>query len=119
MIAIEDLVLKEGGHESREEGVCLLEAVAWVAGEPHSDHPVCVCPVLAEFGRSWNDTLNEADRNRLLKPLIPLFVGTAGSLDAARAAARAAAWARLAPVVAASQESAVAMLKRLCEMKEI
>lgn len=33
--------------------------------------------VIAAFLRSWNDTLGDDDRNRLLKPLIPRLVGTA------------------------------------------
>ena len=31
--------LKSGAHRSIEDGACLLEAVAWLAGEPWSDHP--------------------------------------------------------------------------------
>lgn len=47
--------LRSGGHEVEqiESGeACLLEAVAYVAGEPLSDSPPCVCPVLASFGRA-------------------------------------------------------------------
>lgn len=71
------LTLKSGGHGSRTDGVCLLEAVAWVAGEKHSAHPEGVCPVLGAFGRAFNDGLrSDEDRGRLLKPLIPKMVGT-------------------------------------------
>ncbi len=48
-----------------------MEAAAFIAGEPWSDHPACVCPVIAAFMRSWNDGLSDKDRNRLLLPLIP------------------------------------------------
>jgi hypothetical protein len=72
--------LRIGSHEPEqiEAGhACLLEATAYVAGEPLSDHPDCVCPVLAAFGRAWNDSLqNDAERDRLLKPLIPRLIGT-------------------------------------------
>jgi len=34
---LETLVLEHGAHESRENGVCLMEAVSWFAGEPHSE----------------------------------------------------------------------------------
>jgi hypothetical protein len=72
--------LRSGKHEPEqiESGeACVMEAVAYVAGEPLSDHPDCVCPVLAAFGRSWNDSLpSDAERDRLLKPLIPRLIGT-------------------------------------------
>jgi hypothetical protein len=72
--------LRKGAHEERERGVCAMEAAAWLAGEPHSDSPQCVCAVLGAFVRSWNDALpSDEDRNRLLKPLIPRLIGTAST----------------------------------------
>ena len=44
-------VLKCGKHDNPEDGMCLMEAVAYVAGESLTDHPECCCPVIAEFGR--------------------------------------------------------------------
>ena len=77
LIGLDGIVLKSGGHESRESAVCAMEAVAWLAGEPHSDHPQCACPVIGAFMRSWNDTIHNDDtRTRLLKPLLPLLIGT-------------------------------------------
>lgn len=70
------LTLMKGGHHSRENGMCIMEATAWLADEPHSDHPECVCPVIAAFARNWNDSLSDEDRNRLLKPILPRLVGT-------------------------------------------
>ena len=75
---VETLTLLHGAHSSRKDGVCLLEAVAWAAGEKHSDKPACVCPVLAEFGRTWNDQLTDDLRQRL-KPFVSRLVGTKGS----------------------------------------
>jgi len=69
--------LEKGAHETRDSGVCLLEAVAWFAGREHSDHPPCVSPVLGTFGRAWNDALDDTTRQRLI-PYIPRMVGTAG-----------------------------------------
>jgi hypothetical protein len=71
------LTLAYGSHDTREDGVCLLEAVAWFAGEPHSDHPACVSPVLASYGRSLNDLLPDGKRQQL-RPYIPLMPGTSG-----------------------------------------
>ena len=73
---IKKLSLKAGAH-SPDSTFCILEAVAFVAGEPWSDHPACACPVIGAFLRSWNDSLRtDAERNRLLKPLIPDLVGS-------------------------------------------
>lgn len=70
------LNIKAGAH-SPNSTFCVMEAVAFVAGESWSDHPECVCPVIATFLRSWNDGLpNDAERDRLLKSLIPLVVNT-------------------------------------------
>ena len=75
-----DFRLTRGAHEPPNGGfeACLLEAVSYVAGEPWTDHPACVSPVLAAFGRSWNDTLDDDDR-QMLVPLIPRLIGTAST----------------------------------------
>ena len=70
------LRLEDGSHRP-DEGVCLMEAVAWLAREPHTDHPDCTCPVLGAVGRSLNDCL-DVERRQRLKPVIPALVGTAG-----------------------------------------
>ena len=83
-IDIGALTLTKGAHDSREDGVCLLEAVAWWAGKEHTDCPACVSPVLAAFGRSWNDGLDDGARQELRR-FIPLLPGTAeDGLDVAR-----------------------------------
>ena len=74
---LDALTLTAGAHEDRGNGLCLMEAVAWFAGEGHSDHPVCVSPVLGAFGRVLNDVLPDG-RRQDLKPLVPLLPGTAG-----------------------------------------
>ena len=90
---LDSLVLQRGNHTTREEGVCLLEAVAWWAGESHSDHPAGVSPVLAAFGREWNDGMrSDAERVQLVQYIL-LLAGTAGDPDAdARRAWMAADW---------------------------
>ena len=73
---IQTLSLKAGAH-SPNSTFCILEVVAFVAGEPWSDHPECACPIIGAFLRSWNDFLpTDADRDRLLKPLIRDLVGS-------------------------------------------
>ena len=73
---IEALSLERGSHESREQGLCSLEALAWLAGEPHSDTPLCVCPAIAEFVTNWNDLLGNEDRDRMLRPVLPHLART-------------------------------------------
>ena len=72
----ENWSLKAGSH-SPDSTFCVMEAVAYVAGEKWSDSPECACSVLSAFLRSWNDALpTDSDRDRLLKPLIPKLVNT-------------------------------------------
>jgi hypothetical protein len=71
--------LAAGSHKKDDGAMCVMEAVAYVAGEPWSDHPECACPVISAFMRAWNDGLSADDRSALLRPLIPRLVGTRGS----------------------------------------
>lgn len=73
--------LAKGTHSNPDEGMCAMEAVAYVAGEPFSDHPKCASPVISAFLRAWNDALPDKDRNRLLRPLIPNLVGSRGTQE--------------------------------------
>jgi hypothetical protein len=69
-----------------------MEAVAFVAGEPWSDHPECACPVIGEFLRTWNDGLPDDERETLLKPLVMRLVGTRNKSLEQRRALMAADW---------------------------
>ena len=89
---IESLHLKSGSH-SPNSTFCVMEAVAFVAGETWSDSPECACPVISVFLRSWNDALpSDEDRDRLLKPLVPLLVGTRNKTLEEKRALMAADW---------------------------
>ena len=77
MLDLETLELKSGGHKYPEDGMCIMEAAAYFANEPFSDHPACVCPTLGAFLRNWNDSVDNATRQRL-KPYISRVIGTAG-----------------------------------------
>lgn len=83
--SIEQISLAAGAHKTRDDGMCAMEMVAWLAGEPHSDEPQCACPVLAAFVRACNDAMNDAQRNRFLRPLVPSLVGTRASAAVERA----------------------------------
>ena len=76
LLKLPEIHLLKGSHEDFAAGVCAMEAVAFLAGEPHSDFPACACPVISAFMRNWNDSLSDNDRDRLLKPYLPRLVGT-------------------------------------------
>lgn len=68
--------------------MCAMEMVAWLAGEPHSDEPECACPVIGALVRCLNDSIASAsERERLLRPLIPVLVNSRSSaaIEQARA----------------------------------
>lgn len=69
--------LEEGCHARRETGVCAMEAVAWLAGEKHSDTPKCTSKVLSAFVQNLNDYSNDKDRQKL-KPYLTKLLNTAG-----------------------------------------
>jgi hypothetical protein len=92
-IAEADILLRplaKGAHPSHD-AMCVMEAVAFVAGEPWSDHPKCACPVISTFLRSWNDDLLDDERDTLLRPLIPQLIGTRGDVAMERRRATMAA----------------------------
>lgn len=79
MLNFEDLFkfeLSVGAHRSPQTGLCAMEAVAWLEGEPHTDSPRCVDPVISMFVLEINDRANSQDRQRLI-PYLPRLVGTA------------------------------------------
>lgn len=89
--------LSEGLHEPPDNGdaikACVMEAVAYVAGERWSDQPYCACPIISTFLRTWNDALPDEDRDRLLRPLIPALIGTKSSMLGQKIERRRAAFA--------------------------
>jgi hypothetical protein len=75
---LDALVLKPGAHDEASKEMCIMEAVAYVANEPWSDHPQCASPVIAAFLRSYNDSVSD-DVRQTLKPFILRLVGTAST----------------------------------------
>jgi hypothetical protein len=69
--------LEPGSHRSPRDGVCIVELASMIGGEPFSDRPDCVCPVIAAFLRGWNDRAGYSDRQRL-RPYAWRVVGTGG-----------------------------------------
>ncbi|HEY4455049.1 MAG TPA: hypothetical protein VGN81_12110 [Pseudonocardiaceae bacterium] len=83
------MILGVGRHRDPSEGRCLLELVSMVAGEPWSDHPCCVHPVLGSIARRVNDACSDAARDELLPLAVPL-IGTASAPVSALLVARCA-----------------------------
>ena len=90
---LDTLTLSRGGHQAGGGEFCVMEAVAFIAGEPWTDHPKCASRVIGAFMRSWNDDLDD-DQRQMLKPYVLRLVGTAGTPDQEdRRAFMAADWA--------------------------
>lgn len=77
--------LSYGEHDNPTDGCCVMEAAAYIAGEPHSDCPQCVCRTIGRMAVWLNDHLSDADRDRLLLPLLPKLVDTTSTPEVTRA----------------------------------
>ena len=76
-IDLDTIDLKAGAHKSPEDGMCLLELTSYLSpASDFTDHPKCVSPVLGQFGRSWNDALDDEAR-QMLKPYAAKLLNTA------------------------------------------
>jgi len=84
----------KGSHPTRDDGMCLMEAVAFLANEPHSDAPACACPVITRLGICLNDAADDEFRQTILADLPWRIVGTRspGEIEQKRAF-MAADWA--------------------------
>ena len=75
--------LAGGGHNDRSAGeLCTMEAVAWLAGEPHSAKPQCACPVIGAFIRTWQDKLADDMLEELCRDMVPQLVNSRVGDDA-------------------------------------
>src|SRR3954452_13883660 len=67
-----------GRDSSPESGACVMEVASMLADEDFTDEPQCVCPVIAEFLRTYNDEVDNELRQDLLG-YASLAVGTRGT----------------------------------------
>jgi hypothetical protein len=65
-----------GSHPKREDGMCVMEAVAYLAGEVHSDSPLCASWTIRKLAICVNDAASDELRNELLRDLPWRIVGT-------------------------------------------
>ena len=92
-VSYQTIKLSKGKHSTPEDGACVMELASMLAGESFTDHPACVCPVIASFLRSYNDSIDE-DRRQTLYAYASQVVGSRSSPRTQLARAeRLAQWA--------------------------
>jgi hypothetical protein len=92
-VSYQTIKLSKGKHAGPEDGACVMELASMLAGEPFTDHPASVCPVIASFLRSYNDSIDER-RRQSLYDYASKAVGSRGGLRVQEARAeRLAGWA--------------------------
>jgi hypothetical protein len=92
-VSHQTIKLSKGRHRSPTEGACVMELASMLAGEPFSDHPGSVCPVIGAFLRAYNDMVDDRRRQDLYS-YAALVVGSRACRDVEDARAqRLAQWA--------------------------
>jgi hypothetical protein len=92
-VSYQTIKLSKGKHTSPEDGACVMELASMLAGEPFTDHPVSVCPVIGSFLRAYNDSIDDARRQSLYE-YASKVVGSRSAQRAQQARAdRLAQWA--------------------------
>lgn len=75
---LEVFELAIGGHDTPKDGMCAMEAVAWLYGGEFTDEPECACPIIANFVRAINDKVNYDDRQKLIQ-FLPRLINSRGN----------------------------------------
>jgi hypothetical protein len=92
-VSYQTIKLSKGKHTCPEDGACVMELASMLAGEPFTDHPASVCPVIGSFLRSYNDSI-DSERRQSLYEYASKVVGSRASARAQRArATRLGLWA--------------------------
>jgi hypothetical protein len=92
-VSYQTIKLSTGRHSSPEVGACVMEVASMLAGDPFTDQPESVCPVIASFLRAYNDVLDD-DRRQDLYAYAAKVVGSTRSPAVQRVRADLlAAWA--------------------------
>jgi hypothetical protein len=93
LVSYQTITLGKGRHDSPEEGACVMELASMLAGEPFSDRPRSVCPVIGSFLRAYNDRVDDGRRQDLYAYAAKV-VGSRASRELEQARAkRLSAWA--------------------------
>jgi hypothetical protein len=73
--------LAKGQHRAGSGELCAAEMIAFVAGEEHSDHPECGCPVFCVALRAGNDRIPDDLRDEIMLPLVWEGLGSRSTRD--------------------------------------
>ncbi len=92
-VSHQTITLSHGKHTSPEKGACVMELASMLAGEPFSDHPVSVCPVIGSFLRAYNDSVDQRRRQDLYAYAAKVVGSTRPAAVQRARAERLAAWA--------------------------
>ncbi len=92
-VSYQTIKLSKGKHASPEDGACVMELASMLAGEPFTDHPASVCPVIGSFLRSYNDSIDEHRRQSLYEYASKVVGSRAGQRIQEARAERLAEWA--------------------------
>jgi hypothetical protein len=92
-VSYQTIKLSKGKHASPEDGACVMELASMLAGEPFTDHPTSVCPVIASFLRSYNDSIDEGRRQSLYECAAKVVGSRTGQRVQAARAERLGTWA--------------------------
>jgi hypothetical protein len=91
-VSYQTIKLSKGKHTSPDDGACVMELASMLAGEPFTDHPLAVCPVIGSFLRAYNDSIDDGRRQALYE-YASRIVGSRTIVSVQRArAARLAEW---------------------------
>ncbi|MGZ4181430.1 MAG: hypothetical protein ACXVUL_12225 [Solirubrobacteraceae bacterium] len=93
-VSYQTIKLSKGKHSSADDGACVMELASMLAGEPFTDHPAAVCPVIGSFMRAYNDSIDDSRRQDLYA-YASMVVGSRTSADIQRTRAEFLTdWAR-------------------------
>ena len=91
-VSHQTIKLSPGKHYSPDDGACVLELASMLAGEPFTDHPASVCPVIGSVLRAYNDFVDDAARQDLYA-YAATVVGSRGDSEVERVRTeRVATW---------------------------
>src|SRR4051794_3252337 len=85
--------LSRGKHASPDQGVCVMELASMLAGEPFSDSPHCVSPVIGGFLRTYNDGIDDRLRQDLYRFAAEVVDTRANAALEQRRASQCIGWA--------------------------
>ena len=82
-VSHQTVTLARGKHTSPRAGACVMELASMLAGEPFTDRPAAVCPVVAAYLRAYNDAVDDRRRQDLYG-YAAAAVGTRAPADVTR-----------------------------------